>query len=328
MKLINFCIAALLLPLTSNGGDKVGNGGGAWVCRATTQEIQKLVLVDFYEAEEEFGYFLKSLNGSWESQVNAVLNNLSTVNAPMANALKTKIANFKSSIRFTNADLTTIEDSLYRIIPPARTCVAGKWEYTQFANFTELGHILIAKELWDHALTTNTIRAGLILHEAVYSWMRDLYQDTNSVRTRWIVGILFGEMTALEMSEELDKVFKKVPMPTETFSCSIIDQHNARIFHHESEHQLEAETNALQACIDADNGNSTFCHETNLKCEANSVKNSWFCKTKNFHEGKVTSAKSTSQVKASFLSIAECLKKSSMGGFCLMPTDTTCEPIH
>lgn len=47
----------------------------------------------------------------------------------------------------------------------------------------------------DELLVSNSDRAGGIIHEAIYKSFRDLYKDTNSVRTRRLVGWLFSKQS-------------------------------------------------------------------------------------------------------------------------------------
>ncbi len=47
-------IAALVAPIAWSAPDKIGNGGGVWMCEMPTGDFTDLMFVDVFEARREF----------------------------------------------------------------------------------------------------------------------------------------------------------------------------------------------------------------------------------------------------------------------------------
>jgi len=103
------------------------------------------------------------------------------------------------------AELQIVDDSLFRIKPSKSDCLNGIISYMQLANYTNYGKILLQKQLFENPKLSNTDKASLFIHEAVYAFLRTL-GDTDSVRARKVVGLLFSTLSTDDLKKELEKV--------------------------------------------------------------------------------------------------------------------------
>ncbi len=288
MKLLVF-LGLMLVSMASFAGDKVGNGGGVWACvvssGASQQHVSSANLVDTFEAREEFGLTTLSSRESDPWQIVQERTEFLESQWPeMIAQWQSSLSVVKSNIRYVNAELVVVDDSLFRIKPLATTCANGKWQYTQFANFTYQGQILIQKELWNSAVVTPVDKAALIWHEAIYKWLRETQGDRDSVRTRQIVGLLFSDLNISEMKTRIQKVLGSLepepptppsphpPAPptvpeNEKMICLVENRLSGLLFSGYGINELEAKGNALAAC--GNSGNSFHCNREDIRCEAN-----------------------------------------------------------
>lgn len=208
MKTLTLVIA--LISASAMAGDKIGNGGGLWACR-TPEGIVRAELVDLFEAREEFKLDLK--NFGKESVDEIVRERLAYVRGALPDLYEEWVSHFEYVLnhrQLVNARLRPIEDSLYRIEPVAATCPEGSWEYTQFANFTEYGQILIRRDLWENPAVSERDKAALLFHESLYRWTRIRLVDHDSVRARRIVGYLFSQHSPGDLRREISKTIPEL----------------------------------------------------------------------------------------------------------------------
>lgn len=314
MKII--LIIMTLLSLQTKAGDKVGNGGGLWTCENISKILEQGILVDLYEAQEEFGLVIIHSNESDPFRIVAERSEFLRLNVPAYSAVLNKyLSETFSKIRFVNSELVVIEDSLYRIRPPRSSC-STPWSYTQFANFTDFDQVLIRSDLWTHANVSKIDKAALIWHEVVYRWLRNEFNDQDSIRARQIVGYIFSNLSGVEISNHINKVLNsKLPTPSPSpvpnpfpspnpppvseWFCQIRNTLNSIYFSDSGSNQLMAKTRVLQKCQSAQGG--FHCDETSLKCdEMSSFVNKFFCKNKNSLTGKIFSAEGRSLLQAEF----------------------------
>lgn len=246
-------------------GDRVGNGGGLWTCSNFNSLIQG-ILVDLYEAEVEFGLNLISPHQTDPMQIVAERSSFVQKNLPeYFFQWERVLTEIKSKLRFVNSELTVIDDALYRVKPLSTTC-PSRWEYTQFANFTELDYILIRNDLWLNANIKSLHKAALIWHEVIYTWLRREYKDQNSVRTRQIVGLLFSDLPPLELKARIEKIFSNVsPKPGQPmWICTVENSHIHKLYSGYGSSKLDASSKAL---INCKNGDHAFFCSTTSNCE-------------------------------------------------------------
>lgn len=297
-------------------GDKVGNGGGLWTCTAN-QIFQHGMLVDLYEAEEEFSLQLISISQTDPMKIVEERNLYFKQNLPayFYNWDKVLTDSIKK-IHYVSAELTIVDDSLFRVKPLSTTCSSG-WIYTQFANYTIQDQILIRADLWNSANVNPLHKAALIWHEVIYSWLRDQYQDTDSVRARQIVGLLFSTLPPQEMISRIEKVLS--PLPTNPnqpiWFCTIKNNYNSFYFGDYGLIQLEATTKVTQKCQNAPH--SPLCDEYGISCEEISKQSvQKVCQLKNYQNNKTYLGKGRNQLEAEFKTREQC------------QTDVTTSPVH
>lgn len=305
----------LLLSSSVYAGDKVGNGGGLWTCQSG-QNLQHGMLVDLYEAEEEFSLQLISTTETNPMEIVEDQNQFFKKNLPTYFYNWSQIlSSSMNKIKYVNAELTIIDDSLFRVKPLSSTCATG-WNYTQFANFTNQDQILIRADLWKSPQISPLHKAALIWHEVIYTWLRNQYKDTDSVRARQIVGLLFSTLPANEISNRIDKVLSPLPTPNQSiWLCTIENAHTFLIFGAYGQNLIEAQTTVTQKCQNAEFG--FHCNEHKINCEEISEQSiQKTCKLKNYHTNKSYLGKGRNLLEAHYKVQEQC------------QTDPESQPIH
>lgn len=199
----------MLAGLVQAREGSVGNGGGAWVCQNNDQlqSIRWARLVDLYEAEKEFGLPMKVFEAfDYRQIVDLQKAKLFSVNKKLYEALVPYFDDIERNLREVDGDLEVIDDALYRMKPSARDCSGGKVKYTQLANYTHYGSILVNEYLFNSPKLAEVDKAALMFHEAMYAYLRDRYGDSDSVRAREIVGYVFSNLKNIEISEKIYEV--------------------------------------------------------------------------------------------------------------------------
>lgn len=195
-------IAITLLSGTAQAGHEKGNGGGAWVCREhdAAQSVRWARLVDLFEAEygDDPLHLERSSATPTELQLQASVERLRLASPSFAQALDASMAVVRQHWpkRPGASELVRVDDSLYTRIPDRRHCAGGTIEYGQVVNFIDNPRIgAIAIQIDGNllsALETETDRAALVLHEAVYHLLRRTEQAKDSRKARRIVGYAFS----------------------------------------------------------------------------------------------------------------------------------------
>lgn len=213
--MIQLLLGFLLLATPSQAkidlgiGDKIGNGGGLWVCKVR-DEMRSAELVDLFEAREEFHWnpqtFLPTDNYRkiYNEKSQWIFSNVRWLHDQIDFFLR-HVDDKKS---FVNARLRPIEDNLHRLLPREDSCTGGVWSYEQFANFTNYGGLLIDRALWESEAVPASSKAGLLIHEAVYFWLRLQFKATNSSEARMIVGLLFSQENPKVISSKIIEIVR------------------------------------------------------------------------------------------------------------------------
>lgn len=319
---IFLALASLFCSVRSFAGDKVGNGGGLWTC-SINHHLQQGVLVDLWEAQEEFGLPLIRSNEInpmtiVEERQLYIEQNLPGYAHGWSQVLKDSIP----KIRFVNAELSFIDDNLHRLKPPASLC-AEDWVYTQFANFTPQDQILIQSDLWNNALISPLHKAALIWHEAIYAWLREQFQDKDSVRARQIVGLLFSTLPVQQVKSRIEGILTPAPIGHNDviWFCMIFNNVTEIHYGNYGVNQLEASTKTIQTCQEG--ANSFHCDEHGMACSQildQSVQK--VCQLKNYLNNKMYLGKGRDVLEAEFKAREQC-ERDTNGVHCLNPV--TCQ---
>lgn len=209
------------------GEGAVGNGGGTWVCREQNGDVRWVKLVDLFEAQGEFGLTLAQLQGKYEDIVDQTYLRLYRANPKFAEAVLKRLDELNylrpsNDVIWTDDTLSVIDDSLYRLKPSVRKCTGGLLgsdpksgepmiPYGQVVNFKNDGKLLVQSELFNNL--TETEKAALVYHEAIYALRRDVAGDKNSVSTRRIIGLLFSTLSTEELKRELQAIVPDSVVP-------------------------------------------------------------------------------------------------------------------
>lgn len=200
---------ALLASVGANASNESGNGGGAWVCQNSDNlgTIRWARLVDLYEGRTEFGLNIPEIQNREYLEIadTVMVRRLFPVSEDLYRSVNEKLETVKARLVMVNADLAVVNDSLYRIQPARRECLGGTISYVQLANFTNDHRILIQQNLFNDPHLSETDKAALLIHEAVYAYLRD-QGDENSVRTRKIVGLLFSTLPQDSLRQEMETI--------------------------------------------------------------------------------------------------------------------------
>lgn len=208
MRRLVVTLAALFLMPHFACAEKIGNGGGAWVCREADNTIRWAQLVDLFEAADEFGLTLAEYPGSPKEVVEQVQTRLSHANAEFSHSLVpyfNQLNNLEPhppEVTYTDNVVQTIDDSLYRLKPSPKRCANGILAYEQVVNYKEDGLILVSSEIFK-SLSSNA-KAALIVHEAIYAFRRETVGDSTSVMTRKMVGMIFSTLSDAELKKRFE----------------------------------------------------------------------------------------------------------------------------
>ncbi len=170
--------------------DRVGNGGFAHVCRDDSGNITSASLLDLWEAESLRPH---ASDAPVHEQVELALAKLLEFAPNAYRVVGFRYDLLKTAVVKTNRPLSMTEDAFppYEPMPGCR--------YEQVARFepvlTEMGTsgLRIFSEIYDHPTFTNSDRAALFVHEAIYLVDRLRNNATNSQRARTLTGHLMSE---------------------------------------------------------------------------------------------------------------------------------------
>lgn len=290
-------------------GDKIGNGGGLWTC-SQNHSLQIGVLVDLYEAQEEFGLNLISSFENDPMRIVQERSDFARLNLPEYSAHWNQLlAESAKKIRLVNSELIIIDDALFRIKPSPASCQNG-WTYTQFANYTNMDQILIRQDLWNSPAVQTTHKAALIWHEVIYKWLRDKYNDKDSTRTRQIVGYLFSTTSPAEIRLRINQILAAhtqppppgpVPPPTQPnmWMCMTSNRQNSTFFADYGFSKLEAQSKTDQKCKMAADG--FFCEDRGTTCEEiTQPHNKFTCQIGNRHISQIYFGSGRTRLEAEF----------------------------
>ena len=164
------------------GGISEG-GGKSVVCRNDkTKAIKSAQVLDLYEAQYQWQLKIYRTNEPVDLQVRRAIAKLKVSGIFDFATLSTK--EVTESLRFLNKGdrLQEIDDALAAVIPACPV--------EQLANYFNRQTVLVNSDIWKSM--TNTDRAALIVHEAIYRFDR-VNGAKDSRRARRIVGELFSD---------------------------------------------------------------------------------------------------------------------------------------
>jgi hypothetical protein len=188
---VSVALALSLLGQTSSviANDRVGNGGFAHVCRGADGKITSARLLDLWEADSLGGY---SSDAPVEAQVEEALSKLRGFSINAYKAVGFRYDQLKNATVKVQRPLSKTEDAF----PPYEA--SPGCDYEQVARFepilteTGTGGLRIYSEIYDSPYFSNSDRAALFVHEAIYYVDRYYNDAENSQRTRALTGHLMS----------------------------------------------------------------------------------------------------------------------------------------
>jgi hypothetical protein len=296
-----------------------------WVCRAPNGSESQAFLVDKFEAVEQWAWTLKSYPSSMDPlQLAKQIMNEADQDLPgfagdWDHSLRIVLANLQP----VNQELVLIEDSLHEILPNFRTCSGGSWTYVQFANFTEFGQVLYSNIYWNSPLLNNLDKAGLIVHETIYRWLRSSYQDQNSKRARYITGVLLSTLPATEKASRINRILQEpLPSPHDDWFCSSHNQHNDQIYGSYGATEFETRNSVLMTCQSGPD--PFFCEDYNTQCEKITTPQiAWACTVSN--RGTLYMGRGRAQLESLFRAELSCSQNNDR--FFCFSQPPNCQPL-
>lgn len=202
-------IAGLMaMSVNALAGDK-GNGGDAVVCRDSRGEIISAELLDYYEGKNlrglKYQAEVSDVRKFTEDKVNLikvhdpklgealqeVVNSLVDASEKFGGLREQRI----EEILFTSAELENIQDSEHLTFP--RGCGVEQLAIRVDKKYPEDPAFIIQKDIWKKLPQID--KAGLILHEAIYKYYVDTYDEINSRNARY-----YNQMTSSLGMEEFN----------------------------------------------------------------------------------------------------------------------------
>lgn len=190
-------------------GTHSGNGGLAYVCRDSNQQITEARLLDLWEPEKTL--LSSDFTTSVEEQIKKALAKVSDDNEvfklSQRQLLKYAIAIAKNDRSFVSKSIPLSNDALpaYR---PAFGCAFEQVALYGFDYETRDWVLKISKEIYDHPKFSNTDRAALWLHEAMYSLDRQFNSAKDSRNARSAVADLLSDNPTLINGDLIDSILQ------------------------------------------------------------------------------------------------------------------------
>ena len=184
-----------LISLTALAQGTTGNGGDAVVCRdSVTRKIISATLLDYYEYKYDQKSHEDLSPNQWnlDQRVQVLASHLENLDSklylnvsPTTNVLVNELQKTNSAVvAFTEDALVDIPDSFHLTYPEGCAVEQAAIRLDQEAKeyFGLTVDFLFQKQIWS-AMDMKS-RAGLIIHEAIYAYMKDVLHADNSLKTR------------------------------------------------------------------------------------------------------------------------------------------------
>ncbi len=174
---------AMAIPRNNVRGGVDGGGGKSVVCRDDQNNIISAQSLDLYEGRTMYGLNIPTSDETMELQIDRALKTFPTRQSIIE--LNVTTVKEKMTLLAAGTQLSEVNDSYDVIFPQG--CKAE-----QLARYYSDEKILVSGDIWKHL--SNTDKAALVLHEAIYSLNRN-YGALDSRQSRHIVMNLFDANT-------------------------------------------------------------------------------------------------------------------------------------
>lgn len=197
MKKLIFSLMFVMASQAAHAGNEGGNGGGGWVCRDADSKILWTKLVDTFEGREEHELVIhEDPVTPFELQLADLEKRILKANPKFYLDLMPRLAKVRALVRIkSSVGMAVIDDAKYRVTPAPESCAGGTLRYEQAAAYVEYPElkktvITVNQQIWN--ALSETDKAALYLHEAIYLLFREIFKETDSVRTRLASAILLA----------------------------------------------------------------------------------------------------------------------------------------
>lgn len=231
--------------------DRIGNGGGVWVCESSSKEILDIMFMDVFEARREYQLTLPEIEIPVTDFVQAKMTWIANFLGE-GSKINQHIEYVQKNVTWIDDIINTIPDAANKISPHPSTCKQGEWKAVQLVNFTEDFRILVRREIFESPLMTDLERAAVYLHEGIYSYLRTELGDSTSVRARAIAGFILSDLPDSEKQVRIQNVLKQVNEPIDTGSgwiCGIKPSSHSPFYIFEAVTEFKGKEGAVKACI-------------------------------------------------------------------------------
>ena len=200
MKKVFIFLVAICFKLMAFAGTESSGGGPSVFCPNATIPEGVAQLYDFFEGRLRYGLNVPITNNlSKEAQVEIALKKLEAIDYGVAQDVKAEYANILKQIKYIPdgifmSPVTDLGNAEAPLVP-----VGCQLIYSGF--FEQSGQLSISRTVFDRF--SETEKAGLLLHEAIYALARDASNQSNSRSTRILNSFLFSNTTqANEITRE------------------------------------------------------------------------------------------------------------------------------
>lgn len=213
MKMIFFAGLLVLGQFSAWAGDRLGNGGGGWVCYNQDKSVRWAMLADLFEAQKKYGVLVEDGLASDNKEIsNYALKEVLKLHW-LGNELGYNITHelqaYTGKMMRVPFRLGTINDANYTATPDETDCVNGKIVRKQLAIFYGQGEIAIAdRKFVNNEVMSLNNQAALLSHESLYIFMKkhfpELANDSDVIRK--INGLLYVQMPQAEFIQRVKEL--------------------------------------------------------------------------------------------------------------------------
>ena len=194
-------VSILLLTSSTFASTTGGNGGGVHYC--FNGSVQMYDLYEGYNRHNIKTYI--NPNYSVDDYINRALNKIKNFDLEFSRKIRGKI-------KYMNAGNIIMRKRIeLRLVPDANILFVDEGcEYRQLANWDDLsGNIIVKEELFDKLATVD--KAAFYLHEAIYSFHRDVFRKDIS-RRHLRVNSDLARYEVSDIMSESRKITKRSPV--------------------------------------------------------------------------------------------------------------------
>lgn len=196
--------AAIAGDARGSGGPR-SSGGNVIICIDPKTKVERVELLDFYEAREfrGFKFEARDLKRSWQDLLEDMLRRLGTLDPVRERNYRAEADTFEAEASFKDGiKLVSSGDSFHLAIHEG--CTIEQAVTHREPDFPEDKRYLVSNKIWKALDSFN--QAGMVAHEAIFREARK-YGQEDSLRSRYLNGLLwsttFEKMAPLEYEKRL-----------------------------------------------------------------------------------------------------------------------------